>query len=107
PLFAQDLPYAFLSTDPKEPTAGAPQRSVPSLLLRANNELPYFIYVRNPGTDERDKLVVLLAADEKGETVLAESSVAKLAGGETVRVKLTAKAPAPAVEKPIGDKPAA
>src|SRR5438132_8141673 len=65
PLFAQDLPYAFLSTDPKEPTAGAPQRSVPSLLLRANNELPYFVYVRNPGTDERDKLVVLLAADEK------------------------------------------
>ena len=30
PLFVQDLPYAFLSTDPKEPTAEFPQAPIPN-----------------------------------------------------------------------------
>src|SRR5262245_27571279 len=105
-LAAQDgRPFAFLSESPKEPTQGSPQRVVPSLRLRPNNEIPYYAYVRNPGTDAWEKLTVVLAADEKGERVLAEGSVPKIEGGETVRVTLAAKAAAPASAEKPAEKP--
>lgn len=105
-------PYVFLSESDKEPSQGLPQKAVPTMRLRPNNELPFYVYVRNPGTEARDKLIVVLAADDRGEQVLAEAQVDSIAGGEVRRVKLNmveskpAPAPRPAAAEDAKTDPA-
>lgn len=92
PLHAEEA-YAFFSSNAREPATGKPSDPAGDLRLRANNEMAYHVYVHNPGVAARENLTVVLAADEKGDRLLAEGVVAKVDANATVPVRLVAKAP--------------
>jgi hypothetical protein len=102
---AQGKPYPLVSTSARESDKGRPRNAVSGLALRPNTELPFHVYVHNPGDQQWKKLTVLLAADAKGRRLLAQGTVDLLDPGETAPVAVRSAAPPePAAPAPAGDK---
>jgi hypothetical protein len=94
-------PWPFLSTRSDEPDDRDPTAAVSNLVVRSNQAVSFYAYVRNPGDQDWTNLRLVLAADAAGTKPIAEGTVARVRKGKTVAVKLVLKkALPPAVPAP-------